>query len=161
MCSKDYALTDMHSTALTELERAWLHLVRLQCMSYEHNHAEGWDSAISHAEKQFGADDGPAIASRIAVLIRAMRAERRGGFGYLSPFCPNCRQRVTDDEWQLISLMQAGYSGKPGEIDEAAAEFARRSEAPVLAAAAMRFGTAVAAAVPRSQPAPTPGATLH
>jgi hypothetical protein len=57
--------------------------------------------------------------------------------------------------------MQAGYSGKPGEIDEAAAEFARRSEAPVLAAAAMRFGTAVAAAVPRSQPTPTPGATLH
>jgi hypothetical protein len=130
-------------------------------MSYEHNHVEGWDSAISHAEKRFGADDGPAIASRIAVLIRAMRAERRGGFGYLSPFCPNCRQRVTDDEWQLISLMQAGYSGKPGEIDEAAAEFARRTEAPVLAAAATRFGTAVAAAVPRSKPTPTPGATLH
>lgn len=161
MCSNEHALTDIRSTNLGELERAWLLLVRLQCMSYEHNHAEGWDRAISHAETQFGADDGPEIASRIAVLIRAMRAERRGGFGYLSPLCPNCRLRVTEDEWQLIVLMQAGYRGAPGDIDEAAAEFARRTEAPVLAAAAARFGAAVAAAVPPRQAQATPAATLH
>lgn len=145
MCNKDQALTPIQATNLGEVEREWLYLVRLQCMSYEHNHAEGWDRAISHAETKYGADDGPAIASRIAVLIRAMRAERRGGFGYLSPFCPNCRHNVTEDEWQLVMLMQTGYRGDAYDIDEAAAEFARRTEAPVLAAAAKRFGTAVAA----------------
>lgn len=145
MCSNEQALTPLQSTNFGEMEREWLHLVRLQCMSYEHNHAEGWDRAISHAEMRYGADDGPAIASRVAVLIRAMRAERRGGFGYLSPFCPNCRLNVTEDEWQLILLMQAGYRGDDGDIEETAAEFARRAAAPVLAAAAKRFGTAVAA----------------
>lgn len=110
MCKGRDSLTDIQSTGLGDLEREWLHLVRLHCMSYEHNHAEGWDRAISHAEVKFGADNGPGIASRIAVLIRAMREERRGGFGYLSPFCPSCRLRVTEDEWQLITLMQAGIA---------------------------------------------------
>lgn len=40
--------------------------------------------------------------------------------------------------------MRAGYQGEPATIAEAAAEFARRAEAPVLAAAATRFGTALA-----------------
>jgi hypothetical protein len=117
---------------------------------------------MSHPEMRYGADNGPGIASRIAVVIRAMREERRGGFGYLSPFCPSCRQRVTDDEWQLITLMQAGYHGEKGNIADAAAEFARRSEAPVLAAAATRFGSTVAAAIgPRRMLSPSAGARLH
>jgi hypothetical protein len=143
MCRDDAGLTPVEATNLGEKERDWLYLVRLCCMSYEHNQAEGWDRALSHAEDRYGAEDGPAIASRIAVLVRAMRIERRGGFGYLSPFCPNCRVNVTDDEWELMLLMQAGYRGSIGEIDEAAADFARRTEAPVLAAAARRFGAAL------------------
>lgn len=164
MCKGRDSLTDIQSTGLGDLEREWLHLVRLHCMSYEHNHAEGWDRAISHAEVKFGADNGPGIASRIAVLIRAMREERRAGFGYLSPFCPSCRLRVTEDEWQLITLMQAGYRGEPHDIDEAAAEFARRSRAPVLAAAAARFGSTLAAAVDpgkRQGAMPAPSLRLH
>lgn len=163
MCSsKEQSLTPLQSTNLGEMEREWLYLVRLQCMSYEHNQAEGWDRAIGHAELRYGADDGPTIASRIAVLIRALRAERRGGFGYLSPFCPNCRLNVTEDEWQLILLMQAGYQGEAGEIDEAAADFARRTEAPALAAAAKRFGTALAAFhAPRRTFARPPAARVH
>lgn len=162
MCTDEAPdLRDIQSTGLGEMEREWLHLVRLHCMSYEHNHAEGWDRAISHAEARYGADNGPGIASRVAVLIRAMRAERRGGFGYLSPYCPSCRQRVTDDEWELITLMQAGFHGERFNIDEAAAEFARRNEAPGLAAAAARFGTAVAAVIDPKRPAALRGATLH
>lgn len=161
MCTKEYALTDIQSTNLGEMEREWLLMIRLQCMSYEHNQAEGWDRAISHAEARYGADDGPTIASRIAVLIRAMRAERCGGFGYLSPFCPNCRKNVTDDEWQLLMLMRAGYRGIPHEVDEAAADFARRPEAPVLAAAATRFGTSLAAAMRLTPPQPYRATALH
>jgi hypothetical protein len=163
MCTKGRdTLSDIQSTGFGEMEREWLHLVRLHCMSYEHNHAEGWDRAISHAEMRYGADNGPSIASRIAVVIRAMREERRGGFGYLSPFCPSCRQRVTDDEWQLITLMQAGFRGKRDDIAEAAAEFARRSEAPVLAAAAARFGVTIAAAInPSRAPLASAGTRLH
>lgn len=162
MCTKERdTLTDVQATGFSEMEREWLHLVRLHCMSYEHNHAEGWDRAISHAEMRYGAENGPGIASRIAVLIRAMREERHGGFGYLSPFCPSCRQRVTEDEWQLITLMQAGYHGERSNIAEAAADFARRTEAPVLAAAAARFGRAVAAAIDPHKLVSLPGARLH
>lgn len=158
MCSNERAiLPDIDVNGLGEMEREWLHLVRLYCMSYEYNQAEGWDRAIGHAEMKYGADNGPAIASRIAVLVRAMRTERRGGFGYLSPFCPNCSQRITEDEWQLILLMQAGCRGAPHDIDEAAAEFARRPEAPVLSAAALRFGSALAAAAAPPKAKTTPG----
>jgi hypothetical protein len=162
MCIKGHDLKDIQSADLDDTEREWLLLVRLQCMSYEHNHAEGWDRAIDHAEAHYGADEGPGIASRIAVLIRAMRAERRGGFGYLSPYCPNCRLNITDDEQQLITLMRAGYRGIASDVEAAAAEFARRPEAPVLAAAATRFGTAIAAAMKPRRPRAVPTATtLH
>lgn len=148
MCTDENApAQNIEANDLGEMEREWLHLVRLHCMSYEHNRAEGWDRAISDAEMRYGADNGPLIASRIAVIIRAMRAERQGGFGYLSPYCPSCRQRVTEDEWHLVLLMQAGYRGHRNDITEAAADFAGRSEAPALADAAARFGSTIAAAV--------------
>jgi len=163
MCSnRRDVLTEIHATDFGDMEREWLHIVRLHCMSYEHNQAEGWDRAITHAEMRFGADEGPAIASRIAVLVRSMREERLGGFGYLSPFCPSCRLRVTEDEHQLITLMQVGLRGEGAAIQEAAAEFAGRPEAPILAAAAARFGSAIAAAVaPHRASRAASGVRLH
>jgi hypothetical protein len=159
MCT--HANAHSHSVNhLGEMEREWLHLVRLNCMSYEHNRAEGCDRAISHAEMRYGEDNGPLIASRITGIIRAMRAERNGGFGYLSPQCPSCRLKVTEDEWQLILLLQAGYRGHRGDIADAAAEFAGRSDAPVLAAAAARFGSALASTDSR-RPLASPSHALH
>lgn len=146
MCAEDHTiLPEIHQASLGEMEREWLYLLRLQCVSYEHNRVDGLDCAISHAEKRFGADLGPGIAARIAVLVRAMRAERYGPFGYLSPNCPTCRQRITEDEWDLIALMRAGCDGDRNGIANAAAHFARRPEAPVLAGAAVRFGMAATA----------------
>jgi hypothetical protein len=162
MCDKDsFAQPNTSSAGLGQNEKDWLLLVRLHCLSYEHNHAEGWDNAISHAEVSYGVEDGPAIASRIAVLIRAMRAERRGGFGYLSPHCPSCRLQVTEDERQLIALMQAGLRGDRAAIAEAAAALARRSEAPVLTGAATRFGSSIAAAMGLQERTSAPSLRLH
>jgi hypothetical protein len=145
MCINDHEPTDRASSALGETERAWLEIFRHLCMSCERNDAEGWNSALSHAERTYGADDGPLMAARIAALLRAMQTERRGGFGYLSPLCPNCRARISEDEWQLLLLMKAGTVGEPGDIETAASHFARRSSAPLLSAAARRFGAQLAA----------------
>lgn len=162
MCADDHGiLPDLQTAGLAEMEREWLHLLRLHCTSYEHNRAEGLDCAISHAETCFGADMGPALAARVAVLVRAMRTERYGTFGYLSPHCPNCRQRLTEDEWDVLVLMRAGYEGDRNGIAEAAARFARRAEAPVLAGAAARFGMAAAALGRRYTASPRRGALLH
>lgn len=162
MCTKESAtLAEIQATGLGEMECAWLNLVRLHCTSYEQNRAEGWDAALGQAEAAYGADQGPAVAARIAVLVRTLRAERRGGFGYLSPHCPNCRLNITDDEWQLITLMQAGYRGDPHAIAEAAADLARRTEAPLLAAAAARFGTTLAAALGQPARVSPAGLVLH
>lgn len=162
MCMDDHDTPmDLYASGLGDMEREWLHIVRLHCMSYEHNRIEGWDSAVSHAEQRYGSDHGPVIATRIAVVIRAMRAERLGGFGYLSPHCPSCRERVTEDEWQLVSLMRAGYRGVRHDIEAAATEVARRDQAPALIAAAVRFGAALSgnpAAPRKSLPA---GLVLH
>lgn len=162
MCTEDHGiLTDVHLAGLGEMEREWLYLLRLHCTSYEHNRVEGLDSAISHAENRFGADLGPGIAARIAVLVRAMRTERYGTFGYLSPHCPVCRKRMTEDEWDLIALMRAGYQGDRSGIADAAAHFARRPEAPVLAGAAARFGMTAAALGRPATTTSVHGAMLH
>lgn len=142
MCTNDREPIPMASLGFGDTERAWLDIIRLNCMSFERNDAEGWNRAISQAEVAYGHDGGPIIAARIAGLIRAMRNERRCGFGYLSPFCPNCRQRVTDDELQLVSLMKAGCRGEARAIKVAASSFAGQAEAPLLAAAARLFGAA-------------------
>jgi hypothetical protein len=145
--SLDLETSDLQMSDLGSMEQEWLQLVRLHCVSFEHNRLDGWDRAVTHAEDRYGSDNGPVIACRVGMVIRAMRTERQGGFGYLSPFCSSCRQRVTQDEWHLISLMQAGYRGRSQEIADAAASFARRDEAHALATAAARFGTSLAAAV--------------
>lgn len=161
MCTDANALShNFDVNDLGEMEREWLLLIRLNCMSYEHNRAEGCDRAISHAEMRYGADNGPLIASRITGIIRAMRAERKGGFGYLSPQCPSCRLKVTEDEWLLVLLLQAGYRGHRGKIADAAADFAGRSEAPALAAAAARFGSAFGP-TDRRRPMASPSLSLH
>ena len=163
MCGENHGiLTDIKAAGLGEVEREWLHLIRLHCTSYEHNRMEGLDCAMTHAEQRFGADQGPSIAARAAVLVRAMRTERHGTFGYLSPHCPVCSQRLTEDEWDLIVLMRAGYEGDRHEIARAAAYFARRPDAPVLAGAARRFGLTAAAAGPVASAASVPAsARLH
>ena len=162
MCADDHGiLPDIQAAGLAEMEREWLHLLRLHCTSYEHNRVDGLDCAISHAESCFGADLGPSLAARIAVLVRAMRTERYGTFGYLSPHCPVCRQRLTEDEWDLLVLMRAGCAGDRHGVARAAARFARRAEAPVLAGAALRFGSAATALSRQSDAAPRRGALLH
>lgn len=162
MCADEHGiLPDIQAAGLAEIEREWLHLLRLHCTSYEHNRVDGLDGAISHAETCFGADLGPSLAARIAVLVRAMRTERFGTFGYLSPHCPVCRQRMTEDEWDLLVLMRAGYEGDSRGVARAAARFARRAEAPVLAGAAIRFGTAAAALGRREKTCPAARARLH
>ncbi|MGE0022426.1 MAG: hypothetical protein AB7S70_02210 [Hyphomicrobium sp.] len=146
---------------LGEAERAWLGIVRLSCMSYEHNRADFLDRAMHQAETLYGPDTGPEIMSRILALIRAMRLERRGGFGYLSPFCETCRRKVTADEWELIALMRIGCDSSGSDVDAAAAEFARRTHAPVLAGAAARFGCAFATTRIASRTSPATRAVLH
>lgn len=160
MCTNDNEPSDRESTALGEKERAWLEIFRLFCMSCERNDADGWNRALNHAERTYGADDGPLVAARIASLLRAMQSERRGGFGYLSPLCPSCRARVSEDEWQLVGLMKAGSHGEPGEIEAAACHFARRPSAPLLSAAARRFGAQIALRN-ALEPALPERATLH
>lgn len=162
MCMNDDARSaDLSSSSLGEMEQEWLYLARLFCMGYEHNRTEYWDRAIGHAEMRYGVDNGPAVAARLAAVIRAMRVERLGGFAYLSPFCPSCRQGITEDEWHLIALMRAGYQGESGTLTEAAAEFAGRTTAPALEAAASRFGSLIAKAVGSHRRAPSRSMALH
>jgi len=158
MCMTEHASTSIQH--LGDAERAWLGIVRLLCMSYEHNRADFLDRAMLEAETLYGAEAGPEIMSRMVVLIRAMRVERRGGFGYLSPFCENCRRKVTADEWELVALMRIGCDSG-NDVDAAAAEFARRTHAPVLAGAAARFGRSFAGARPTHRIPSASRAVLH
>lgn len=153
-------LPTLAQVGLGQVEIDWLQLMRLICSSYDRDEVRGFDAAISLAEHRYGSEHGPTVAARVAALIRALRAERRLSFNYMSPSCASCSAKVTEDELHLITLMRAGRMGDAAALENAVTEVAGHSPAPMLTAAAYRFGVLACAAIgaPATQ---TRGRHLH
>ncbi|MFO1151874.1 MAG: hypothetical protein U1E62_26145 [Alsobacter sp.] len=92
-----------------------------------------WDVAHGAAETILGPQKGAALAAAITAVVRAIRAERRREWSFLPATC--CR--VTRDEQDLVSLLQAARSSAASDV---AAQAARLVDLPAsgrLAAAAL------------------------
>lgn len=140
-------LPTIAQVGLGPVEIDWLQLTRLICSSYDRDEVRGFDAAMSLAEHRYGSEHGPTVAARIAALIRALRVERRLRFNYMSPSCPSCSAKVTEDELHLITLMRAGRMGDAVALETAVTDVAGHSLAPMLTAAAYRFGVLACAAI--------------
>jgi hypothetical protein len=102
---------------LEPIELLILHILRTLCAGYEHDRLAHWTHAFDSAEEQLGAIDGPMIVSSCVSLLRALRAERARGYGYMSTGCAH----ISEDEQDLMALIRAGRCTQRGDTDLAAA----------------------------------------
>lgn len=89
---------------LKPIEHVLLSTLRTLCTGLEHDRLAHWMSAFNFAEERLGVIEGSEIVSGCISLLRALRAERSSGFGYMSRGCPH----ISEDEQNLISLIRAG-----------------------------------------------------
>lgn len=84
-------------------EELFLDVMRCLCDVYSTGGAMGWEVAIRRAERVLGVDIGPMLVSRATSLLRALHAERRNSYRYLSFGC----QHICDDEIALVMFLRA------------------------------------------------------
>jgi hypothetical protein len=102
---------------LKPIELLILHTLRTLCAGYEHDRLAHWTRAFDTAEERLGAIEGPMIVAGCVSLLRALRAERACGYGYMSTECAH----ISEDEQDLMALIRAGRCTQRGDSDLAAA----------------------------------------
>lgn len=130
---------------LDSTERLVLSVARHLCASLASEAIRGWECAHELAEAALGLCDGPALVAHVAALLRAVRAERRRGFAYMSADCPTCRLRITDEELLIVRLLRAARSDAPQKVVQLAAALAEGNAAPRIAGAALVLANRLAA----------------
>lgn len=85
------------------IENVTLDVFRCVCEIYTSGSAQPWEIAIKISEENLGTDEGPILVARTTALLRALRAERKLGFSYLSVGC----QHVSPDELAVAGLLKA------------------------------------------------------
>lgn len=87
----------------TPVENVTLDVFRAVCEVYTSGSAQPWEIAVKISEENLGMSDGPLLVARVTSLLRALRAERKIGFSYLSVGC----QHVSPDELAVAGLLKA------------------------------------------------------
>ncbi|MBS0253027.1 MAG: hypothetical protein JSR78_18365 [Proteobacteria bacterium] len=85
------------------VENVTLDVFRAVCEIYTSGSAQPWEIAVKISEENLGMGDGPLLVARVTSLLRALRAERKIGFSYLSVGC----QHVSPDELAVAGLLKA------------------------------------------------------
>lgn len=115
-----------------------LRILRTLCAGLQHGRLAHWMRAFDMAEEHLGTNDGPMLVSGCISLLRAIRAERAGGFGYMSEECPH----ISQEEQDLLELVRAGACTQPGDtrVADAARRVATISDPLRLISAARAIG---------------------
>ena len=109
-----------------------LSIIRFLATGYATGDVACWDAAFVGAEQGLGAEAGGRLVASLVSLVRALRAERIGGWMFMPATC--CR--ATDDETAIMHLIGIARAGDTLAARKAAADLARRSTAPVTESAA-------------------------
>ena len=128
-----------------------LSITRFIAAGYATGDVACWDAAYSGAEHVLGQEPGGRLVASLTGLIRAIRAERSGGWMFMPASC--CR--VTADEEAIVRLLAIARDGDLRSIGRAAAAFAGSGSAPCTEAAARVAASVlddVAAALPAQEP---------
>ena len=124
--------------ALKPIEQLLLDILRTLCTGLEHDRLAYWMSAFEMADERLGAHDGPEIVSACITMLRAIRAERACGFGYMSRECPH----ISEDEQDVMKLIRAGRSAHRSSthLADAVQQIATVDDPSRLTAAARAIG---------------------
>jgi len=76
-------------------------------MSYAEPASLAWEGAVEICERDFGTERGPAIALTVMKCLKTLRMVRTGGFNFINPACPCCREKLSDHELAFMRLLAA------------------------------------------------------
>jgi hypothetical protein len=128
------------SINLANSERMALDVMRHVCASFQSGEVRRWQMAHDLAEFRAGLVDGPILVARAVALLRAVETSRQTPFNYLSAECPDCRERITRCETELLLLVKLARRGPSEMLTARAAAFAQRDSAPKIDLAVRALG---------------------
>jgi hypothetical protein len=94
-------LVPFEELGLKPVHQVMLVLWRHVCFGYANDNFKTWDHTMDLAEEKLGLLRGPALVSRLVLLMRAFRFERSEGFNFLPPNVAS----ATTDEQNLIRMV--------------------------------------------------------
>ena len=106
------AQSPLPARTLTEAGADWadgatLNLMRIYFAAITEGDPHGWIAAYDAAEDLFDAQNGPQIATLAAKTVQAIRRNRRAGFRFNTPCCPDCARHLTAEESHVVSALRA------------------------------------------------------
>jgi hypothetical protein len=111
-------------------------LLRFVFAGYCSGKIECWDRAYGVAAEVLGHDGGAIFMGRVLPLARAVKAEKPGSFAFLPGDC--CR--ISEDESELLGLIQSARAGHRCQVEQAMLMFAGGGEAERLSSALKALG---------------------
>ena len=97
---------------LDQAERQVLTVLRYFLQSFTRPASQAWMGAFHEAERHFPQGQSADLALAGLDLIQAMRLARCEGFSFSNPECACCRQWLSGDERQLMSVLAAVRRGQ-------------------------------------------------
>ncbi|WP_349369106.1 hypothetical protein [Salinarimonas sp.] len=121
------------------LEALAIALVRFAMDGYFSGRVERWDAALRASIEVLGPVDGPAVLARVLALVLAVRNERRRRFRFMGTHC----LRISEDEMELLAVIQAARRADADLLDGFAAMLVDRPDAPQVKIAAHALAAAL------------------
>lgn len=120
-----------------------LGIYRWLCLSASDRSSMGWETAVNRSEDRLGLHDGPAVLARVIALMRALKRDRCQPFRFFPPDCPDCSQRLSDDEHKLVALMQSARTLDPMDVLSCAVDLTGASRPSNVIRATVALGAAL------------------
>lgn len=114
-------------------EHRVLDFVRLILDMHRNQSASAWITALDLAERADGPFDGPYVIARVTTLTRALLAERRRPYAYMTAGC----MHLSSDEIDLMRVVKLARTGGFSEFKAAAQTLAGCNDVSGLLGAAM------------------------
>jgi hypothetical protein len=116
------------SAAADEREVLAICLVRFIMAGHASGKLACWEGGFATSLEVLGPVEGPAVLARALALVHAIRHERRRDFRFMPAHCV----RISEDEQDLLAVLQAAREGDPLVIEAFAAMLAGQPEVPRL-----------------------------
>lgn len=131
------------SLGLNPAELLTLQILRHLCDSFATQETGGWEKAHLVAEGALPTGEADWLVAKSVALLRAIRRERPGRFGYISADCPTCSRRISEDEQTILLLIRAAQ-GDAFRLRELTLDFSIGHECAGICASLTELGEAIA-----------------
>lgn len=103
---------EKETLCLDRFEYNILQIVQLMCQNYAQPKSQAWEKALAQSVEKFGTIGGGAVAIAVLNMLCALRKSRRTSFQFTNPFCPCCRNSISECEMRLLNIINGKRMGQ-------------------------------------------------